>query len=132
MPTAQCCSDISTGKWDTELLELFRIPASMLPKVRYSSEVYGEIDAVAGLGNMAVAGAAGDQQAALFGQMCVLPGLAKNTSRDWLLPAATHRYSASRVGAAPPHHGGLQNRGEAGIRAGGQHLHGRRDCTVAP
>ena len=71
--------NIHTGKWDTELLELFRIPASMLPTVRSSSEVYGEIDAVPGLGNMAVAGAAGDQQAALFGQMCVLPGLAKNT-----------------------------------------------------
>ena len=45
--------NIHTGKWDTELLELFRIPASMLPTVRSSSEVYGEIDAVPGLGNMA-------------------------------------------------------------------------------
>jgi glycerol kinase len=71
--------NIHTGAWDQNLLELFRIPASMLPTVRSSSEVYGEIDAIPGLAHMAVAGAAGDQQAALFGQMCVRPGLAKNT-----------------------------------------------------
>ena len=71
--------NIHTGKWDPELLKLFRIPPSMLPTVRSSSEVYGEIIAVPGFRNMAVAGAAGDQQAALFGQMCVLPGMAKNT-----------------------------------------------------
>ncbi|WON74743.1 glycerol kinase GlpK [Nitrosospira sp. Is2] len=71
--------NIHGGKWDPGLLELFRIPQSMLPTVRSSSEVYGEIDAIAGLSHMTVAGAAGDQQAALFGQMCVRPGLAKNT-----------------------------------------------------
>ena len=71
--------NIHTGKWDPELLKLFRIPPSMLPTVRSSSEVYGEIVAVPSLRNMALAGAAGDQQAALFGQMCVLPGMAKNT-----------------------------------------------------
>jgi glycerol kinase len=71
--------NIHTGKWDPELLKLFCIPPSMLPTVRSSSEVYGETVAVPGLRNMALAGAAGDQQAALFGQMCVLPGMAKNT-----------------------------------------------------
>ena len=71
--------NIHTGEWDPELLKLFRIPPSMLPTVRSSSEVYGEIVAVPGLRNVALAGAAGDQQAALFGQMCVLPGMAKNT-----------------------------------------------------
>ncbi|MBA4142387.1 MAG: glycerol kinase GlpK [Nitrosospira sp.] len=71
--------NIHAGKWDKELLDLFRIPESMLPEVRSSSEVYGETGATPGLGRIAVAGMAGDQQAALFGQMCVQPGLGKNT-----------------------------------------------------
>ncbi len=71
--------NLHTGAWDSELLKLFSIPQSMLPQVRCSSEVYGEISAVPALAAMVLAGAAGDQQAALFGQMCVQPGLAKNT-----------------------------------------------------
>ncbi len=71
--------NIHTGAWDKDLLKLFRIPESMLPQLRSSSEVYGEISTSLGLGHVPVAGAAGDQQAALFGQMCVRPGLAKNT-----------------------------------------------------
>ena len=71
--------NIHTGKWDRELLELFRVPASVLPEVRSSSEVYGEVTTSLGLAGVPVAGVAGDQQAALFGQMCVKPGLAKNT-----------------------------------------------------
>ena len=71
--------NLHAGVWDKGLLKLFRIPESMLPEARSSSEVYGEIDAVPGLAHIAVAGAAGDQQAALFGQLCVQPGLAKNT-----------------------------------------------------
>ena len=71
--------NIHTGAWDKELLKLFRIPASMLPEVRSSSEVYGEISTSLGLQGVPIAGVAGDQQAALFGQMCVKPGLAKNT-----------------------------------------------------
>jgi glycerol kinase len=51
----------------------------MLPEIRTSSEVYGEISTSLGLGGVKIAGAAGDQQSALFGQMCVSPGLAKNT-----------------------------------------------------
>ena len=71
--------NIHTGEWDKELLKLFRIPSAMLPEVRSSSEVYAKISTSLGLGGVPVAGAAGDQQAALFGQMCVRPGLAKNT-----------------------------------------------------
>lgn len=71
--------NIHTGEWDKDLLRLFRIPESMLPTVRSSSEVYGEIEGMPGLEHIAVAGAAGDQQAALLGQMCVKPGMAKNT-----------------------------------------------------
>ncbi|MBU2704063.1 glycerol kinase [Sporomusaceae bacterium BoRhaA] len=68
-------------KWDEELLKILTVPASMLPEVRSSSEVYGEIDknVIAGLGHIPIAGIAGDQQAALFGQTCFDPGMAKNT-----------------------------------------------------
>lgn len=71
--------NIHTGEWDPDLLELFRIPASLLPEVRSSSEPYGTVSPSLGLGGVAVSGIAGDQQAALFGQMCIRPGLAKNT-----------------------------------------------------
>jgi glycerol kinase len=69
--------NIHTGTWDADLLELFRIPASLLPEVRRSSEVYGDAS-LAGV-EVPIAGIAGDQQAALFGQMCLTPGMAKNT-----------------------------------------------------
>jgi glycerol kinase len=71
--------NIHTGAWDHELLDLFRIPISMMPTVCSSSEVYGEASAVEGLGRIPLAGTAGDQQAALFGQRCIRPGLTKNT-----------------------------------------------------
>jgi glycerol kinase len=71
--------NIHTGRWDEELLKLFRIPASLLPEVRTSSEIYGEVSTSLGLQKVLIAGIAGDQQAALFGQMCVHPGQAKNT-----------------------------------------------------
>jgi glycerol kinase len=70
--------NIHTLNWDPELLKIFNIPQSILPEVRSSSEVYGNTD-----GHFAtaipVAGIAGDQQAALFGQMCIEPGMVKNT-----------------------------------------------------
>ena len=71
--------NIHTGQWDDEMLRLLRIPRSMLPEVRSSSEVYGTVSTTLGLSDVALAGIAGDQQAALFGQMCVSPGLTKNT-----------------------------------------------------
>jgi glycerol kinase len=71
--------NIHTGDWDDELLRLLRVPRSVLPEVRSSSEVYGEVTTTLGLAGAPVGGIAGDQQAALFGQMCVKPGLTKNT-----------------------------------------------------
>jgi glycerol kinase len=70
--------NIHTGAWDRELLDLFHIPISMMPVVRSSSEVYGEAR-TRGLMGIPLAGIAGDQQAALFGQRCTKPGLTKNT-----------------------------------------------------
>jgi glycerol kinase len=71
--------NLHTGQWDEELLRLFRITANLMPEVRSSSEVYGAITAVRELEDIPVAGMAGDQQAALFGQLCLAPGLTKNT-----------------------------------------------------
>ncbi|MBP8114078.1 MAG: glycerol kinase GlpK [Chitinophagaceae bacterium] len=66
-------------KWDTELLELFGIPENMLPEVRSSSEVYGYTENILTAVPVPVSGIAGDQQSALFGQMCTQPGMVKNT-----------------------------------------------------
>lgn len=66
-------------KWDQQMLEALDIPAEMLPEVRPSSEVYGMTDESIFGAAIPIAGLAGDQQAALFGQACHLPGMAKNT-----------------------------------------------------
>ncbi len=71
--------DIRQGRWDDELLELFGVPSSALPKVVDSFGPFGQVSAVDELKGMPIAGLAGDQQAALFGQMCIRPGMVKNT-----------------------------------------------------
>ena len=71
--------NIHTLQWDDELLELFGIPASMMPQVKSSSEIYGHTKTTLFAHEIPVAGIAGDQQAALFGQMCIEPGSVKNT-----------------------------------------------------
>ena len=71
--------NIVEGEWDPELLKLLRIPESMMPEVLWSSEKVGAVTTTLGLGSVEIAGIAGDQQAALFGQLCLSPGDAKNT-----------------------------------------------------
>jgi glycerol kinase len=75
--------NVVKGEWDQDLLKLFEIPESMLPEVVWSCERVGEVTTtlgpVPGLGGVAIAGIAGDQQAALFGQLCWTAGEAKNT-----------------------------------------------------
>jgi glycerol kinase len=71
--------NLRTLDWDDELLEIMGVPRVMLPQVRGSSEVYGETDPSLFGGPIRIAGIAGDQQAALFGQACFSPGDAKNT-----------------------------------------------------
>jgi len=71
--------NINTLEWDDEILEILDIPKSMLPQPRPSSEVYGETEDTIFAGPIKIAGAAGDQQAALFGQTCFSAGEAKNT-----------------------------------------------------
>ncbi len=69
--------DIRRGDWDDGLLKLFGVPRAMLPAVRSSSEIYGHTTLLGG--SIPIAGIAGDQQAALFGQVCTRPGMVKNT-----------------------------------------------------
>ena len=71
--------NIVKGEWDDELLRIFDVPVSLLPEVVWSSQRVGEVTTTLGLGGIAIAGIAGDQQAALFGQLCWSAGEAKNT-----------------------------------------------------
>ena len=85
-------------KWDEKLLERFRIPVCMLPEVRNSSEIYGYVQSEGA--QVPVAGIAGDQQAALFGQTCFHPGEAKNTygTGCFMLMNTGEQYIASKNG----------------------------------
>jgi glycerol kinase len=71
--------NIHTLEWDEDLLKLFNIPKSMLPEVKQSSEIFGETSTTLFSTKIPISGIAGDQQAALFGQLCTNKGMAKNT-----------------------------------------------------
>jgi glycerol kinase len=71
--------DIGKGEWNTELLRIFQVPREMLPDIRPSSELYGETAREIFSHPIPIAAMAGDQHAALFGQLCLRPGMAKNT-----------------------------------------------------
>ena len=71
--------NIVEDRWDDEMLRLLRVPRSMMPEVVWSSEKLGPVSTTLGLEGVEIAGIAGDQQSALFGQMCTEPGDAKNT-----------------------------------------------------
>jgi glycerol kinase len=71
--------NIHTLQWDPDLLDIFDIPASVLPEIKSSSEIYGYTQNLLTSASIPIGGIAGDQQAALFGQMCIQPGMVKNT-----------------------------------------------------
>jgi len=71
--------NIHSLEWDRELLDRLQIPSAIMPDVRSSSEIYGDVRGVPALEKIPIAGIAGDQQAALFGQQCCQPGMTKNT-----------------------------------------------------
>ncbi len=71
--------NLQTLQWDGELEKIFNIPGNMLPQIRSSSEVYGTTQNILTATNIPIAGIAGDQQSALFGQLCTHPGMVKNT-----------------------------------------------------
>ncbi|MFH1570750.1 MAG: glycerol kinase GlpK [Gemmatimonadota bacterium] len=87
--------DLATGAWDPELLELFQVPAEVLPDICPSSGVVGETDTALFGKALPVAGVAGDQQAALFGQLCTRPGMVKNTY-------GTGCFLLAHAGSRPP------------------------------
>ncbi len=86
--------NLRTLDWDDELLALLQIPRGMLPEVRASSASYGHVSPALGIERIPIAGIAGDQQAALFGQMCLTPGMSKNTY-------GTGCFLLQNVGTAP-------------------------------
>jgi glycerol kinase len=92
--------DIRHNVWDHELLKLLHVPDSLLPQVHASSHVYGETDAALLGAALPVAGIAGDQQSALFGQACFKAGLAKNTygTGCFMLMHTGHRFESSANG----------------------------------
>jgi glycerol kinase len=71
--------NIHTAEWDDELLQIFSVPREMLPEVKASSKIYGVTGNIIPDSHLPIGGIAGDQQAALFGQMCTQPGMVKNT-----------------------------------------------------
>ena len=71
--------NIHTAEWDDELLKIFSVPRAILPEVKASSKIYGVTGNIIPDSHVPIAGIAGDQQAALFGQMCTRPGMVKNT-----------------------------------------------------
>lgn len=89
--------NIVDDRWDQDLLKLFNVPASMLPEVVWSSEKVGHVTTSLALSEIEIAGIAGDQQSALFGQLCVAPGDAKNTygTGCFLLENIGDRFSLS-------------------------------------
>jgi glycerol kinase len=86
--------NINTLGWDDELLDIFDVPRLILPEVRSSSENYGEVTAADELNGIPISGIAGDQQAALFGQLCLETGLSKNTY-------GTGCFMLQNIGTAP-------------------------------
>jgi glycerol kinase len=88
--------NLESGDWDDELLQLFDIPRSMLPEVKSCSEVYGRVHQRLPAAGAPIAGIAGDQQAALFGQACFAPGMVKNTY-------GTGCFLLMNTGTAPVH-----------------------------
>jgi len=102
--------DLASGAWDAELLETFGVPAAMLPKIVPSSFVVGAAAAEHLGAEIPIAGIAGDQQSALFGQACFRPGLSKNTYGTGCFalmhtggrqPVSSHKLLATRAASLP-------------------------------
>ena len=123
--------DIVKGDWDDELLGWLDVPRGVLPEVRASSEVLGQTAAGVFDAAIPIAGIAGDQQAALFGQQCFTRGLAKNTYGTGCFMLMNIGREAAASKHQPADHGGMANRREHGLRAGRERLRRRRRRAVA-
>ncbi len=123
--------NIHDGAWDAELLKAMRIPDSMLPEVRPSSGEYGQVSTTLGLEDIAIGGVAGDQQAALFGQACFRPGMAKCTYGTGAFLLQTLGAGGEAVHEPAADHSGLAGREQARVRDGRQRLHCRFGRAMA-
>ena len=122
--------NIHTGAWDDELLALLACRATLLPQVVPSSDVYGDTRRIDGV-DIPIAGIAGDQQAALFGQACLAPGMAKNTYGTGCFMLMNTGRQAGRFAQQPVDHCRLAARRAYRIRAGRQRIHRRRGRAMA-
>ncbi len=124
--------DIGTLEWSEELLDRFGVPPRALPEVQPSSGRFGRTAAGMGVAaGIPVSGIAGDQQAALFGQACLEPGMTKNTYGTGSFVLMHVGDTVPRPGGWPAHHGRLDaGRRHPGLRPGGCHLRRRaRRCS---
>ena len=123
--------NLETLEWDDVLLDAMGVPRAMLPEIRPSAEVYGEADGA--LGGLPVAGALGDQHAALFGQTCFALGEAKCTYGTGSFLLLNTGDEPVQVGQRPAHHRRLQDRRPAAdLRARGLDRGHRRARAVVP
>ena len=123
--------NLQTGAWDDELLGVLEVPREVLPEVRSSSEVYGETAPGLFEAPIRIAGIAGDQQAALFGQNCFRRGQAKNTygTGCFMLMNVGQQPMPSQTPVAD--HGRLASQRADRLRAGGQRVYRRRGGAMA-
>ena len=121
--------NIHTLEWDDELLSILRIPRKMLPKVKPSGSIFGMSEGSIFGKPIPIAGAAGDQQAALFGQCCFEPG-GEEYLWNRVFPADEHRSECYRFKKRPAYHHCGRGRCQAGIRFRGQCVRGRSGGAV--
>ena len=121
--------DIRRLAWDAELCAMLGVDPARLPEPLPSAHVYGTTSEFGG--EVPVAGIAGDQQAALFGQACHRAGERQEHLRDRQLRPAQHRRRGARAGRGPADHGRLRRGRGGGLRAGGLDLRHRRRGAVA-
>ena len=117
-------------KWDKELMELLDIPMSMMPAVKSSSEVYGHTKTTIFAHEVPISGIAGDQQAALFGQMYIEPGSIKNTYGTGCFVMLNTGNKTSYVQEQPTYHHCVEDWQPSCLRFGGFYLRRRLCCTV--
>ena len=123
--------NIRTGEWDQELLDVLHIPRQLLPEVRSSSEVYAETSTDLIATAVPMSGIAGDQHAALFGQMCTTPGMVKNTYGTGCFMLMADRRATHCLSEPSAHYRSMAVRWPHPLCAGRQRLYGRSRCAVA-
>ena len=131
MPRARCFSTSTPANGTTELLAALDVPRSLLPEVVSCSEVAAETADGAFMAGVPIAGIAGDQQAALFGQTCFQPGMAKNTYGTGCFMLMTTGSGRAGIQKQAAHHRGVAAGRRHGVCAGGERVHRRGGGAMA-